>query len=210
MNVEVLTSKDERGEERLARLLPQLKKIGFQPIINYIDLGKDPMEAIHESMINICNKNKDNNYYIYVEDDAIIDPEMTMKDFIKFLADNGKDSASILSFGSHNYGQFKVKTPYMIELDRAYSLQFLIVYKKGYELIKEMKLEVEQDRYIQSKLKHSIRTIIPYPVIQDNLLGSRIKRYSRDEEDFLGRYMEQMKKSIEYKYCKTEEVCTHK
>lgn len=200
MNLNVITTKDKRGEERLKRLLPTLNSKDLKYTIHYLDLTLDSMEAIHNKMQEINKLNKDEDFYVWVEDDALIDPKLTEKELIT-LIERYKSSTSILSLGSHNYGEFKILTEEVVELKRLQSLQFLIIYKEGYPLIDSIKLEVEQDRYINTKEGHSVRTVVPYLALQDNLEGSRIKRYRRDELAILNRYEEQIVKGIKDKYC---------
>lgn len=202
MILNIVTSKDKRGEERLKRLLPQLSESGFEYKLHYINLNLDPMEATFNIFKSIYEENKLEDYYIYVEDDALIKEGLSKNELIRILEYNNRESASIVSLGSHNYGQSKVLKENLISLDSMYGLQFIIVYKKGYELIKEYKLEVEQDRHIEGKKEHSLRTVIPYLVTQDNLEGSRIKRYKRDEEEFFSMYEKRMKEQVLKEYCK--------
>lgn len=201
MEVQLITTKDKRGEERLKRLLPNLQNNGLKCTIHYLDLTLDPMEAVYNKMLVINKLNKDKDFYVWVEDDALIDSKLTEKELIT-LIEKYKSSTSILSLGSHNYGEFKILTEEVVELKRLQSLQFLVVYKEGYTLIDSIKLEVEQDRYINTKEGHSVRTVVPYLALQDNLEGSRIKRYRRDELAILNRYEKQIVKGIKDKYCK--------
>lgn len=200
MILNISTTKDKRGEERLKRLLPSLTSKGFKFDVHYLDITIDPMEAIYNKMREINKLNKDEDFYVWVEDDVLIDSKLTEEGLIT-LIEKYKSSTSILSLGSHNYGEFKVLTEEVVELKRLQSLQFLVVYKEGYTLIDSIKLEVEQDRYINTKEGHSVRTVVPYLALQDNLEGSRIKRYRRDEIAILNRYEEQIVKGIKDKYC---------
>lgn len=200
MDVNILTTKDEVGKERLKRLLPQLKALGAEYKLHYEDLELDPMEYAHRGLQNILKKNKDQEYFIYIEDDAIINEKLNLKELMD-IVDNHKLSTSILSMGSHNYGQFYVLNDESCELDTLYGLQFLVVYKRGYKLIEQTKLGVIQDRHIKGEKGESLRTLVPFKAKQDNLGGSRIKRYKRAELDFLGRYEDQMISEIKEKYC---------
>lgn len=204
MKLNIITTRDKRGEERLKRLLPNLQSQELKYTIHYLDLTLDPMEAVYNKVQEINKLNKDEDFYVWVEDDALIDSKLTEKKLIT-LIERYKSSTSILSLGSHNYGEFKILTEEVVELKRLQSLQFIVVYKEGYTLIDNIKLEVEQDRYINTKEGHSVRTVVPYLALQDNLEGSRIKRYQRDELAILNRYEEQIVKAIKNKYC--DEKC---
>lgn len=195
MEVNLITTNDDRGRTRVARSKPELERIGFTVKLHYLPEDLDPMISFPDVIKKINLDNSDKDFYIYAEDDVILRPELTLK-YIEDKIKHNKNFTAILSLGSHNFGRERILTDDMAEMDRLYDLQFLIVFKEGQELIENIKVEVGQNRYIENKGKKTIRTVIPFKTTQDNLKGSRIKTFKIEEERLMERYERKMLEKV--------------
>lgn len=197
----ILSTKTDIGEKRLDRLLPLLDKLELKYIVHYGDITLEPLESANKAMKSIISKNKDKDFTIYMEDDAILSNTFNRTRIVDII-EYHQIYTDIVSLGSHSFGQFIPLTEDSVKLtSHMYGLQFVVFFKSSYNKVLAQELKVEQNRLIDTD-GMEVRTVVPMEVKSDNLGGSQIKRFKQDEIWMHNRYEEMMIGKIKEVFCK--------